>query len=360
MSVEEKSLRETIEASFPKETPAEPAKETTPPAVESPPNTEVKKDDLVSDTSDKSTPVPGEPGKTDDSGKSSLDSKDSADKPQPPSDVAAPASLKAAERAEWAKAPKAIQEAFVRREAEVQTALRQSAESRKLAEEFNQIAGPYMPLIRAQQSTPMVAFKNLLTTAAGLTLGSPEQKAAIIRDIINNYRVDIEVLDKVLAGSYQGGQKPQALPGTSEIEVHVQKAVAPIYQFMEGLTARQQEAQQRMQADAERAVESFRAKNEFFDDVRDDVANLMEAAANGGRELNMQQAYTLALEMPHNSNIKTAIAQKKAAAGNSEAEKARRASMSVTGVPTGARPRDPNANSLRDDLMAAFQQAEGG
>lgn len=358
MSVEEKSLRDTIEASFPKETPAEPAKETTPPAVESPPNIEVKKDEQLDSSTTVDSSNPGDtPG-------ASLDGKakepDKKDVPPPTSTVEAPVSLKATERAEWAKAPKAIQEAFVRREAEVQTALRQSAESRKLAEEFNQIAGPYMPLIRAQQSTPMVAFKNLLTTAAGLTLGSPEQKAAIIRDIINNYRVDIEVLDKVLAGSYQGGQKPQALPGTSEIEVHVQKAVAPIYQFMEGLTARQQEAQQRMQADAERAVESFRAKNEFFDDVRDDVANLMEAAANGGRELNMQQAYTLALEMPHNSNIKTAIAQKKAAAGNSEAEKARRASMSVTGVPTGARPRDPNANSLRDDLMAAFQQAEGG
>jgi hypothetical protein len=359
MSVEEKSLRETLEANFPKETPAEPAKETTPPAVESPPITEEKKDGPILDGAgdDKPSGMVGSDGKAPDSGKPGSDGK--SDTPADKSSVSldAPVSLKATERAEWAKAPKAIQEAFLRRDAEVQTALRQSAESRKLAEEFNQVVGPYMPLIRASQSTPMVAFKNLMTTAAGLTLGTPQQKAQIIRDIINNYRVDIKTLDEVLSAGMQGGGQAPAGPGTSEVEVHIQKAIAPVYQFMESLTNQQKVAAQRAQSEAERAVEVFKEKNEFFEDLRGDMADMMELAASRGREMTMQQAYDACVSF--NPTIKAAIDQKRAAASNGAAQKARLAASSVAGSPAGQRPRDPNANSLRDDLLAAMERAEG-
>lgn len=353
MSVEEKSLRETLEANFPKETPAEPAKETTPPAVESPPIKEEKKDELVDKPIPDAADSGDTPGASPDSKAKEPDKKDIP----PPTTLEAPVSLKATERAEWAKAPKAIQEAFLRRDAEVQTALRQSAESRKLAEEFNQVVGPYMPLIRASNSTPMVAFKNLMTTAAGLTLGTPQQKAQIIRDIINNYRVDIKTLDEVLSQDIQSGGQAPAAPGTSDIEVHIQKAIAPVYQFMESLTNQQKAAQQRVQTEAERAVEVFKGKNEFFEELREDMADMMELAASRGREMTMQQAYDACVAL--NPTIKAAVEQKRAAASNGAAQKARLASMSVAGSPAGQRPKDPNANSLRDDILNAFEQAEG-
>lgn len=355
MGVEEKSLRDELTAAFDKaETPAGPAKETTTPAVESPPvvKSEEKKDDTVPVGSKPpvDSNVPGVDGKTPDSGKPASDTKSEPAADKPSASLDPPVSLKAAERSEWAKAPKAIQEAFIRRETEVQTALRQSAESRKLADEFNQIVGPFMPLIRAQNSTPMVAFKNLMNTAAGLTVGTAQQKAQIIRDIIQNYGVDIATLDQVLSNNLP--HQEQRLPGTSDVEVQVQRALAPVYEFMNGFQQQRQQLQDQQSYRAEQAVAAFKAKNPYFEEVRYDMADMMDLAAQRNREMTMQEAYDACIAL--NPQIKAAIEQEKAKQSNQQAERSQRASLSIAGSPAGTPVKDTSKNSLRDDLMDAW------
>ena len=337
----DETLRDSISAAFEKtETPVETVEETQTPAVEVP-------------SDDTSIPVVADAAATDIPGTVDVEKDKAVTKEVPVAEApaGAPVSLNAQEKAEWAKAPKAIQQAYLRREEHTQKVLRESSESRKLAEEFNQTVGPYMPLIRASNSTPMVAFKNLMTTAAGLTLGTPQQKAQIIRDVIQNYQIDLKVLDEVLSNNLPTAGK--AAPGTSEIEVHVQKAIAPVYEFMENINKQRSSHEQRMQQQALSAVEKFQAQNEFFDELRDDIADLMEVSANRGREMTIQQAYNIAVEQ--NPTIKAAIAQKKAAQGNGAAERAQRASLSVSGSPRGSPVKDTSQNSLRDDLLASFQ-----
>jgi len=78
----------------------------------------------------------------------------------------------------------------------------------------------------------------------------------------------------------------------------------------------------------------------------------MEVAAGRGREMTMKEAYDIAVSM--NPTIKAAVQQKTAAGNQGPAERAQRAALSVSGSPAGSAPRDPNANSLRDDLMNAW------
>jgi hypothetical protein len=268
---------------------------------------------------------------------------------------AAPVSWKAGAKSEWAKIPKVAQEEIMRRETETSKVLSQTANARKHFDEFNNTIGPFMPLIRAQNSTPMVAVKNLMTTAAGLTIGSPQQKAQIVAEMIGNFGVDIQTLDSILSGQVQQGPRSAAV-GTSQVEVAVQRQLGPVYDFMNKMqqTQAQREAQMRQEADT--VVEQFSSKHEFFEELRDDIADLMEVAANRGRNVTLEQAYNSVVSShPEYS----AAVQQRAAANrakqNGSVQRARNAASSVVGTPNMGSPGKTGEKSRRDDILEAWE-----
>ncbi len=276
-------------------------------------------------------------------------------KPVPVTDRA-PNSWKPAIREHWTKLPPEVRAEVSRRELEVQQTLSQTAQVRKFAQDFAQTINPYSHLIRAQNSTPLKAVENLMQTAAGLVQGSQQQKAAIVADIINNYGIDIQTLDSVLTQKYnpQSAQQPQvqAPPAWAK----------PIFGFMDNVQKMQEQRQLQLQQEADQAI-SILEQKPFFDDVREDMADLMEAAANRGRALSMEQAYEKAIAL--NPELTKIVNQRKLAETNrnpvSEAAatlaRARKASSAVKGAPTGPRSGANGKLSRRQQLSEAWDDA---
>lgn len=266
----------------------------------------------------------------------------------------APQAWKPAIREHWGKLPKEVRDEVSRRELEVQQVLNQSTQARRFAQEFGQVIQPFQHLIAAQNSTPLQAVRNVMTTAAGLMTGTPEQKARIIAETISNYGVDVRVLDAILSNGQipQNAQQPAIPP-------QFQQMLQPVYGFMNEIQqARQQrEGQMKQQADAE--VANF-AEKPFFDDVREDMADLMEIAAKNGREMTMLQAYERAVSMnPEIQNILTQRRQAEEAKKNGGTRLAQRkkAASTISGSPAGPGDGKTVAKSRREQLEQAWDDA---
>lgn len=271
--------------------------------------------------------------------------------------LAAPPGWKAAAREHWNTIPRAAQEEISRREKETAQALNQSTLARKFHNDFNNVINPFMPMIQAQGSNPLQSVRQLMTTAAGLTIGSAEQKARIVREIIQNYGVDVGILDQVLAGS------PVA-PGLQRVNESNSPPqwAQPLFQFMGSVQAAQQQRQQQIYTDAQSETEAFSASHEFFEDVREDMADIMEIAANRGRIVSMEDAYKKAVAM--NADIAAVVQQREAAKKSQQqvatVQKARAAASSIAGAPrNGAAGAPKETGSRRDDLEAAWDEQMG-
>jgi hypothetical protein len=265
-----------------------------------------------------------------------------------------PQSWTPAEREHWGKMPKEAQAAVQRRELEVQQVLSRSADSRKFQDQFVKTVQPYAHLIRAQNSHPLQAVNNLMQTAAGLMTGNQPQKAAIVAEIIANYGVDIQTLDDVLSKRpVQQGKAPNELPAP------VAEALRPIHEFMSRAEQARSQQIQHIQADAVTVVEKFGETAPFFDDLREDMADIMEVAASRGKILTVEQAHARALAM--NPEIQAIVAQRaKAAKLNSDPAKlarARKAGSSIKGAPANGAGGGAKPNSRRAALSEAWDDA---
>ena len=182
----------------------------------------------------------------------------------------APQSWTPAMREEFVNLSPELQEFINNRENEVSKGLVTSTQARKFQEEFNSVVQPFEPLIAAEGGTPMQAVQTLLGTAATLQTGSPQAKAMRIAELINHYGVDVAQLDSILSG--QGVQDPQ----TMQMNQMLQQHLAPVQQFMAQQQQNQFAQQQQMQVDAATEFDSFMSSNEFAEDVRQEMAVLIE------------------------------------------------------------------------------------
>lgn len=279
---------------------------------------------------------------------------DPGNKGQPGTEVKAPQSWTPAEREYWGKMPPEAQKAVQRRELEVQHALSRSADSRKFQDSFVRTVQPYAHLIRAQNSTPLQAVNNLMQTAAGLTTGTQPQKAAIIAEIIANYGVDIQTLDDVLS------KRParQNAPAPGDLPAPVAAALRPIHQFMS--QAEQQRAQQLQQINqqAEQVVSQMSEQLPFFEDLREEMADLMEVAASRGRAMTVEDAHRIAVNA--NPQIKKILDQRERAARQrqdpNKIHRARKAGASIQGAPNGSANGSGKPTSRRAALMEAWDE----
>jgi hypothetical protein len=140
----------------------------------------------------------------------------------------------------------------------------------------------------------------------------------------------------------------------------LQNELAPVKQFMQELQQRKASQAQEMQSSVLSEIEQFEAdpKNEFFADVRDDVADLLEGAAKHGIQMSLQTAYNRAI-MRH-PQIGQLIEQRTRAQAVSEATAAARraqeasASLSSTAAPNETS--EPMGDDIRSTLMASMKQ----
>lgn len=264
-----------------------------------------------------------------------------------PSTVKAPQAFKAAVRELSQKLPAEfhpILEEAVRIDNEAKKALNDSAQARHLAQQVQQTLAPYETIARANGMDSMQFAGSVLQTAAQLQMGSPQQKAAVVAQIIGSYGVDIQTLAAMLDGKAPAPQQQQA---PQDIGRMVQQEIERREQETRGQQAHQ-------------AWSEFTATApEFLEDVRGEMALIIEKAGREGRNITFQQAYDQACKL--NDGVRDVITQRDAAKKATDAarakaptvQQAKAAAVMVKGSPgtTATRPAGPR--SLRDDLEAA-------
>jgi hypothetical protein len=262
----------------------------------------------------------------------------------------APASWKKEAKGEWAAVPLHIRQEVHRREMEISRALNEAAQSRQQAEQFQQVVTPYMARIQSFGVTPQQAVAQLLQADHVLATGTKAQRAQLMAKLVKDYDVDIAELDSALVGSVPSN--PETPDIQALVQQQLQQALAPLYQ-------QQQQAQIQQQQQVEQTVEQMALdpKYPLFDEVRQDMADIIELNAKRGIYISLTEAYNKAILInPQASQqMQQQSAAQQATQQHLQAQKAKAASLSVTGAPaSGGSGQFAGDGSMRGAIEAAF------
>jgi hypothetical protein len=292
-----------------------------------------------------------------------------ADTPAEPAEAAAPAEpaespainppigYSPEARELWKDVPVKVQEQIHKREQEIAMAMQNTAAARKTYDNLNSLAQSYAPIMAAEGAQDvMQAVQGLFETVAELRMGSPQQKAQKMAQLISHYGIDIAGLDSALAGSPQGPEVSQ----NSQFEHLIDQKMAPINQMMEQLNALQMQKQQTTQQNAVQEIQQFGQQAEFLNDVRNDMADLIDMAAARGYDMSLQEAYNKACAL--NPQIQAVIDQRKQAEALQATQQSNAAKMAASSSVIGRKAGDGVAapTSLHDQLSAAWDELAQG
>jgi len=317
---EPETTRDALEAAF-EEQESEPIEETEPPEAEAEASEAVE------------TPAEGE-----------------GEPPETPAvaedDSAAPMSWSPLAREEWANTPPAVKETITKREAEMQSVMQESAQSRQFSQNFEQSMHPFQGLFAGQGVDALTGLNEIMQTAAPLYGGSPQQKAETVAQLIQQFGVDIGTLDDLLVGN-------QAAPLTPEMQ-GMQDQINNMGSFIQQQQQGQQQQYQRQQSEVNSTVEKFISENEFAGELRGVMADFMNMAAQQGQPLDLPDAYQRAIST--RPDIQQVLSDRAAGIQNTQAiGKARQAASSVPqiGGNAGAPPAPTNT---REALLTAWDE----
>ena len=280
-------------------------------------------------------------------------------------ELSAPVDWDAALRENWKDLPKPVQEKIAAREQHIAQAMQGTAQARRIAQDFTSVANQYGSVMAAEGvQNPVQMFDTVMKTISELRMGSPGQRAARMADLIQTYGVEVGALDDALAarlgGSQEGGAEQTGY--NPQLEQMIDQRMQPVNQMMQQLAEMQQQKQYAGQQEAAQTVEQFAAtpEGELLQDVRHDMADLIDLATRQGREMSIQEAYGKACAMnPTINQVLTQRAEQKrlAEAGQGLAQKKAAGSSIRPRNLAGGKPE--TSGNLYDDLSAAWDDQIG-
>src|SRR5262245_8185754 len=281
--------------------------------------------------------------------------------PEAPAQLRPPTSWKPGVREHWGKLPPEVQQEVVRREVEVARAMQESARHREMLGQVQAVLGPFTQNIAATGGDALGAIQTLFQADHTLRHGSVAEKAQLAANIIKNYGVDIAALDSVLAGQQLPNDPNAQL--AAQLRREMQQQLQPLMGYFNQVQGQRQHALQEIGTKAQDEVESFGQDeaHEFFDHVREDMADIMDLHTQRGAVISLQEAYDRAINF--NPQIREIVAkraeQERANAAAAAAQRAKRtaASISSSPAPAGAVP-GPASDDRRAAIEAAWNDAE--
>jgi hypothetical protein len=238
-----------------------------------------------------------------------------------------------------------------RREKETARIVQETAQARQVTDFVGKLQQQFAPALQAEGVDALTAAGNLMNLASRLRFGTRVEKAQLAAQIITNYGVDVDALAMVL-----DGRQPQQSPQGQQ-QMMTDPRVDQLLAQLQGL---QQQRQEAVVQQAVSEVETFGGDKEFFEDVREDMADLLEVASRRGLDLSLEQAYERACQMnPEIAKVLAARADaQRAGTARQSTQRARAAASSVRGTPsqvsTAAQP-----DSLRAAIEAAIEESSG-
>lgn len=281
-----------------------------------------------------------------------------AESPAGEDQTKAPMGFSPEAREEWGATPEKVKQQIIKREQEIATAMQGTADARRTADTVNKFVGSYQQVLAAEGAgNPMEALEGIVSTVSVLRMGSPQQKAQAMASLVGHYGVDLNTLDSAIASTITGEQT--AAPeqgGNPDIERMIEERMAPVNQLMNGVTQFQQQQHQKTQQATQQNIQQFAADpaNEFFADVKQDMADMFDLATKRGQKISLQDAYDKAVAI--NPQISGVLNKRQTAQSLTQK---RNASSSVSSVNTRAPVRETSGQDLRSDIMDAWESGMG-
>ena len=206
------------------------------------------------------------------------------------SQIKPPPSWSAKDREQWGELPANLQKTIIDRERNYSVGIQKHAEGAKFAQRVVDTLAPYRHIMIQEGADEVAAIGNLAQYAATMRVGTQQEKANTLARIIQQYGVDIPTLDDVLSG--QGVD-----PETSKIDQILQQRLAPVEQMVQDFNRGRQENLRSTDVRLQKEIDDFSSKAEFIEDVREEMADILELNAKRGQEMTLEQAYEKAVGM---------------------------------------------------------------
>jgi hypothetical protein len=196
------------------------------------------------------------------------------------------------------------------------------------------------------QANPIQHTQRLFETERVLAQGSKNERAAMLASIIRDYDIDLPTLDGVLAGRISQDNQP-----SNVIRSEIQQALGPVYQFMGQMQQTQHVQEQQEQERADNMVVQMSQDPQFpyMEELRYDMADLIDLYSKRGIALTLQQAYSRAAAgHPEISKLINA------GQIQDQTDRAKAASVSVGGAPMRTPASAPDVSDLRSAINNAI------
>lgn len=289
----------------------------------------------------------------------------SAQEVQTPVGLKPPHGWKPLMREKFTALPEDVQREVIRREVDIAKGMELAAESRRFKQDFDAKVAPYQAELVSRNVSAMDAFDNYLSTAYKLRHSPPQEKAALVGGMIQQYGIDISMLDQVLTNQVQASQPGEGYNGAvpdPSVTAAINQALQPYQQFMAQQQNQAIRTAEQTQGEVKTEVETFKEDpaNEFYEDVRPDMANLLEAAAMRNTQMTLQEAYDRAILL--RPDLAEIVAQRRlqtqAQAKDQAAKAAQAKAVGVAGSSPDIGGRAAQPQSLRGAIEAAIDTTE--
>lgn len=201
------------------------------------------------------------------------------EEPPAPQPSTAPKSWKPEIAAKFATLEPEVQAEIARREDDFHRGIEVYKEDAALGKPMRQALAPYLPILQQYGIDPVAQVQNLMQAHHTLALGTAQEKTAMIKQLISDYRIDPSSLGL-------------STPTEEYTDPQVQALQKQLDELKSTVISERDRVAQAKRAELRAEVEAFAAdpKNEFFDAVADDIARFMH-----GTKLTLAQAYEKAI-----------------------------------------------------------------
>ena len=248
-----------------------------------------------------------------------------------------PKGLSPEAREAWKDAPEAIRKDIQNWEQRQNDLAAKFSEDAKRAQAMDATLQPFNQFFQ-QNGGAQNVLPGLLQTGMALQYSSPEGRASLFANLLQQFPTDIEKLGSLLS---EGWPEPKYDP--NQIQQMIDQRL--------GQFQNQQYAQS-----ANQALEQFASdpKNEFFQDVKGEMANIIDAAVANGRDLSLEDAYKIAVNM--RDDIQRVIRSRQS---QQQIQQRAPAASLVSGTPGGEQSSDIPGDSILAHLEANFPKDTG-
>jgi hypothetical protein len=193
------------------------------------------------------------------------------DKPAPPAPGdEPPRTWKPEVAALWAGLDPAVKAEVQRREQDIFKGIEQYKTAAQTGQAYQSVIDPYMPILKQFNIDPVTQVKGLMNAHYQLATGSPETKAALFQQLARDYNVDLS-----------------SLPEPSYVDPAVQALRAELNGVKSTLSAREAAELRTQQETLSRQIDTFasdKTAHPYFDEVANDIANLLTAKVSSTLE----------------------------------------------------------------------------